>query len=134
MKSFIFDTGALVQYSASNKEVIAIVKQINQGKAFSFTPELLLAEFFYKICQKEGLEIARIKTTALLHSPTKFLEPIPASEELLFEAGRIKCQYSFISFADSLAVALTMFKNGILVTTDGKLSDIKKLIVKKINY
>ncbi len=134
MKAFIFDTGALVQYSASNQEVNMIVKQIKQKKAFCFIPEILLAEYFYKICQKEGLEIARIKTTALFHSPTNFLELIPASEHLLFEAGKIKCQYSFVSFADSLAVALTMLKNGILVTTDGKLSDIKKLAIKKINY
>lgn len=131
MKSLVFDTGALTQYFADNDQMREFIQRVAKGTLQGLIPAPILSELYYKICQKMGNEIARIRYVALQNSN---IELVNLEDSLILEAGRIKCQYSFTSLADSFAAGLALLEKCPLVTTDGGLADIKGLKIVKIAF
>ena len=94
----------------------------------------VLSEFFYKVCQKEGMDIARLRVTSLIHSEPHLFNIVPMTEELVMKAGRIKCQLVFASFANSISITAAKLKKAHLVTTDGVLKNFSNLKITKIGF
>ncbi len=131
MKSHVFDTGALAQYFADNGQMREFFQRIAKRTLRGLVPIPILSELYYKTCQKLGNEVARIRYVSLRNSN---LELVSLEDTLIIEAGRIKCQYSFTSLADSFATGLALLEKCPLVTTDGELEEIKGLKIVKISF
>ena len=131
MKSYVFDTGALTQYFADNRQIVPLIQMIDREKFHGMVPTPILSEFYYKICQKMGNEVARIRFTSLRNSKLRIVE---LDDKLLIESGRIKCRYNFASLVDSFAAGLALLHKCPLVTTDGQLAEIQDLKIKKIEF
>ena len=131
---YVFDTGAISQFFAGNQQINEIINQVRRKTSEALIAEPILSEFFYKVCQKEGLDIARLRVTSLIHSEPRLFSIVSLTEELVMEAGKTKCQVRIISFADSITIAVAKLKKAHLVTTDGELRNIPDLKVRKIDF
>jgi len=131
MKTYVLDTGAISQYFAGHQRMTQIFSEIENESSKGLVPEPILSEFYYKVCQKLGNEVARIRFTALRNSRLNLKK---LEDSLLLEAGRLKCQFSFVSLADSFVVGLALLERCTLVTTDKRLSEIPRLSVERIKY
>jgi len=131
MKACVFDTGALVQYFADNDQMRELFQRIGKSTLQGMVPMPILSELYYKTCQKLGNEVARVRYVALRNSNLSF---VGLEDNSVMEAGRIKCQYSFTSLADSFAAGLALLEKCPLVTTDGRLAEVKGLKIIKISF
>ena len=131
MKTYVLDTGAISQYFVGHQRMTQIFSEIENESSKGLVPEPILSEFYYKICQKLGNEVARIRFVALRNSK---LHIRTLEDSLLIEAGRLKCQFNFVSLADSFVVGLALLEKCTLLTTDKKLSEIPGLKVEKVEF
>ena len=129
MKRYVVDTGVLLLHLIGDERVKTYFDEVSQGNARASICEINLAEYYYKICEKLGKEIAEIRYHQIRESG---LEVVAADEELTKKAGEKKCRYrGRLSLADCFSLALAELKNAILLTTDSELARVRDV---KIRY
>lgn len=128
----IVDTGIIALFLSSNPpiKVKEFINDIKSQKIDAITLALTFTEAFKHICVKKGKDYAK---SALLAFQTEVpIEIIDMDVSLALEAGILKCQFrDKLSYIDSSLIALTIFQNGILHTTEKDLPDINGLKIKK---
>jgi len=58
MKRIFVDTGIFELYFGGNQEIKRLFNEINNGTTLGFTMELNIFEFFYKVCEDLGKDLA----------------------------------------------------------------------------
>ncbi len=129
--SIVWDTGALSLYFADNKELKEYMRKIVSKKIKGYVPRLILAEFFYKTCQKLGKEIAQIRLVALRQAP--IIEE-SLDEVDVFGVGMLKIKHSNLSLADCVLIQLGKRHHATILTTEKEITKIKDVKTKKISY
>ena len=129
--NIIWDTGALSLFFADHTEAKGYMQQITVHKSIGYIPRLILAEFFYKTCQKLGKEVAQIRLVALRQVPI-IEEPI--SEEEVLGIGMLKVEHSYLSLADCVLVQLAKRHHATILTTEKPITTVKGIKTKKISY
>jgi len=128
MKKYVIDTGVLLLHLIGDKRVKTYFNEISQGKAKAFVCEVNLAEYYYKICEKLGKDVAKIRYHQIRESN---LEIIATNEELTKKAGEKKCKYrGKLSLADCFTLALAEHEKATLLTTDSELAQVKEVKIK----
>ena len=129
--NIIWDTGALSLFFANNPEAREYMQQIVAHKSIGYIPRLILAEFFFKTCQKLGKEVAQIRLVALRQVPI-IEEPI--SEEEVLGIGMLKVKHSNLSLADCVLIQLAKRHQATILTTEKPITTVKGIKAKKILY
>ncbi len=115
---FALDTGVLNLFYAGDARVSPYFRQVMEGRAEGLLMSVTLAEFFYKVCQKLGKEIATLR----YNQCRSFLRIIETDEGLSLNAGLEKCHTSALSLADSFLLALAKDTKATILTTDEQLA------------
>jgi PIN domain nuclease of toxin-antitoxin system len=130
-KNIILDTGAISLFFVGGKlgeQVKPYFDLIARKKRKGWIHEITLTEFEYKACQILGLEIARHRVRLFLNSNWQI---VSGDGKIAQQAAELKCKHPRqLSLADCYVCALGLATNGLIFTTDSKLTLIKKL---KIN-
>ncbi len=129
--NIIWDTGALSLFFANHPETKGYMQQIVVHKSIGYIPRLVLAEFFYKTCQKLGKRVAQIRLVALRQVPI-IEEPI--SEEEVLGIGMLKVKHSNLSLADCVLIQLAKRYDATILTTEKPITTVKGIKAKKIPY
>jgi predicted nucleic acid-binding protein len=128
MKKYVVDAGVLSLYLIGDERVKPYFHEVSQGKAQAFISDVNLAEYYYKMCQKLGKNIADLRYHQVRDSGVM---PIATDEELTLKAGERKCKYGGkLSLADCFSLALSELKEATLLTTDSELARVKEVSVK----
>ena len=119
MVRYVLDACALI--ALLNKEdgadrVATLYEEAIRGEAELFMSKVNLLEVYYGYLKEDGDAFAEQQFMAVEKSAVKINEVI--SNELLRQAGKIKCAHKRISLADSFAVAQAVVSNAVLVTAD----------------
>jgi len=117
----VLDTGVLFLYFAGDQEAARI---IDSGRRVGglFTCEVVMAEFYYKTCEKFGRGVAELKSTSIRKSGI-VVEPI--EEKLTNIAATFRCtNRAKLSLADSYVIALCKLNGAQLITTDSLLKEL----------
>lgn len=121
-RRLVLDTGALFLYFAGDQETTKIIDSGRRAGSDLFTCEIVMAEFYYKTCEKFGRDAAELRATSIRKSGI-VIEPI--NEKLTSVAGIFRCKNrAKMSLADSYVISLCKVKDARLVTTDGLLKEL----------
>lgn len=129
--NLIWDTGALSLYFADHHETKRYMREILSQKYKGYIPRLILAEFFYKTCQKLGKEVAQIRLIALRQVP---IREKTLQENDVLGVGMLKIQHPKLSLADCVLVQLAKNYQATILTTEKELTTIKDVKAKKIVF
>jgi predicted nucleic acid-binding protein len=129
--NIIWDTGALSLFFADHSEAKRYMQQITIKKSVGYIPRLILAEFFYKTCQKLGKEVAQIRLVALRQVP--IIEEVISEEEVL-GIGMLKIKHSNLSLVDCVLVQLAKKHHATILTTENPITTIKGIKARKFSY
>lgn len=128
MKSYVVDAGALSLHLIDDKRVKPYFDEVFQGRAQALIPDVNLAEYYYKTCQKLGKKVADLRYHQVRGSD---LVLVATDEDLTLKAGEKKCKYGDrLSLADCFALALSELKGATLLTTDRELAKVEEVAVK----
>ncbi|NHJ03160.1 MAG: type II toxin-antitoxin system VapC family toxin [Candidatus Heimdallarchaeota archaeon] len=127
----IWDTGALSLFFADHSEAKEYMRKVVTKQVAGYIPRLILAEFFYKCCQKFGKEVAQVRLVALRQVP---LIEEPIKEVDVLEIGILKTKHPELSLADCVLVQLAKKKRGTLLTTEEGITQIKGVKVYKFEF
>ena len=128
---YVWDTGALSLFFADHSDAKSLMRKITGGQARGHVPRIILAEFFYKTCQKLGKQVAEIRITALRHSD--IIEE-PLEENDIVHTGMLKIKYPELSLADCVVANLGIKHKATVVTTEKEMTGIEGLKVIKLDY
>lgn len=128
MKAYVFDAGALSLLLSGDERLSPYVNEISKGTAEAYISVVNLAELYYKTVEKLGREVAETWYFRILNSN---LIVLSADASLAREAGTCKGRYrQTLSLADCFAMALTIKKEALLLTTDKDFERVKEIRVK----
>ncbi len=121
-RRLVLDTGALFLYFAGDEETTKIIDSRRSAGLELLTCEVVMAEFYYKTCEKFGRDVAELRCTSIRKSGIA-VEPI--DEKLTSIASIFRCKNrAKVSLADSYVIALCKVKDARLITTDGLLKEL----------
>jgi len=124
MKGVCLDAGVLCIFFSKeiSFEANELLKNIFQLKTVAFVLKPILIESYYHLCKVKGSDYAEsIIKSFLIKYPIK-IESI--SENLIYSAGKIKCQNrKILSYNDSLVIAFCLNNNITFYTTEKNLKD-----------
>lgn len=133
MKNTIFlDTGVISLYYSNNKELSQDL-DLKKKKNYAFiTSEVNYIELYNHICRERG----RINAQVIMENIRRgnLIEFIPVKKSLSILAGELKCQYTFLSFVDSIVIAESLSRKIRLYTTETRFKEIEDLKVTKIEF
>ena len=124
MKRYVIDTGVLMLFFAGDERVRPHFEEIDRGAAVGLISCANLAEFYYKVCETLGKDVAELRCYRLLASRMEVIR------ELALEAGRLKCHHRKLSLADCIALALAKAEGAVLLTTDRELAKVREVSVR----
>jgi len=128
MKGYVFDAGVLSLLLSGDERLGPYVNEISKGMAKAYISAVNLAELYYKTVEKLGREVAETWYFRILNSN---LIVLSADASLAKEAGICKSRYKqTLSLADCFAMALTINKRALLLTTDRDFQNVKEIQVK----
>lgn len=120
MRNVVFDAFALLAWlkgEPGSDYVASLVGEVEDGRRWGGVCSVNLGEVFYITVRERGCATAQLHHGFLLALPW---EVIPASNELVWEAARLKASYA-ISYADAFALATAKAHEADLVTGDREL-------------
>ena len=119
MNVFILDACALIAYFAKEKgaeNIKEILKKtIDDSKTSVYMNKINLLEVYYDVIKSYDEQIANKMLKIVAEMPIKIIHKI--DDAVFKKAGYLKSKYR-ISLADSIAIAESITKNGILITSD----------------
>ena len=128
MKRYVIDAGALALHFIDDKRIRPFFDELSRKKAQVLICDVNLTEYYYKVCENLGKEIADIRYHQIRGSD---IASTPTDEELTKRAGEKKCKYrGRLSLADCFALALSELKNATILTTDSELAKVKEVEAK----
>jgi len=124
LKRYVIDAGVLALYLIDDARVKPFFNELAQRKAQFFICDVNLSEYYYKVCEKIGKEIADVRYFQVRGSD---IVSVSTDEELTKKAGENKCKHrGKLSLADCFALALSQLKKATILTTDSKLAKVKE--------
>ena len=119
MNVFILDACALIAYFAEEdgaEKIKEIFKQaIDDTNTSVYMSKINLLEVYYDVIKSYNEQVANEMLEIVAEMPIKIIHKL--SDAVLKKAGYLKSKYR-ISLADSIAIAESITKNGILITSD----------------
>lgn len=117
MTHYVLDSYALLAYAEKEigcDEVGEILKMSLDGRARIFLSVINWGEMYYIALREGGKVTAEEYRTTFASYP---ITVVDADKELTLHAAALKA-FNKISYADAFAAALTLMKDGVLVTGD----------------
>jgi len=117
-KCYVFDACAFIalfKKEIGYENVLSLLEQAENREVYIVMNKINLLEIYYDFYRSVGSEKAMQVFEMIKNTPIIINDMV--SDELFFEAGRIKAQYK-LSLADSLALAETKINNASLLTAD----------------
>jgi len=117
-ENFVLDACALIAYFKQEPGFEAVLDSFDrsdEGEISLYMHKLNLLEVYYGFYRDDGKEQAETLLADSLSLPVKIIDVI--DDALFREAGRLKASYN-ISFADSIALAITLITGGAIITAD----------------
>jgi predicted nucleic acid-binding protein len=109
MRKVCLDTGVLDIYFSSHltEPVKMLMDDVRTGNLSAFIVMPVLSEIFFHLCRQNGASEAATQLTNFLNIfPIELVEP---GRELLFSAGKIRCQHaSTLSYIDCMSIAFCL--------------------------
>ena len=127
MRRYVIDTGVLMLFFMGDERVRPYFEEIDRGTAIGLMPYANLAEFYYKVCETLGKDVAELRCRRILASR---IEVVPLDEGLALEAGSLKCHHRRLSLADCIALSLAKAEGAVLLTTDRELAKTREVSVR----
>lgn len=131
MKSFVWDTGALVLYFVDHDIAQKLMSEIVNERSVGYIPQIVYSEFYYKTWQTFGEQAAIVQTLSLRESE---LKEYILNETDLFRVGNAKIKYPILSIVDAIVLTTARATKSSIVTTDNGFSKIKGINIKKLNF
>jgi len=126
-KSIVVDAGALALHFIDDPRVEEYFSAIDDGQVSGYITDVNLAEYYYKTCQKLGIQTADTRYYQIKRTHLQIIR----DEDLTRSAGLEKCRQPLdLSLADCFALALAKREKALLLTTDKELSKVKEVKVK----
>lgn len=131
MNKVVIDTGVFALHLNGNPTVKSYFDSISSGRSRGMMAEVNLAEAYYKICQKQGRQVADLIFFQVRKSGLEVVH----SADMVRLAGLEKCRQALkVSLADCFALALAKMENALLLTTDSELAKAKDVHVRHIEF
>ncbi len=125
----VLDAGVLTLHFADHRDVKEYFDAIVAGRSKGLISSVNLAEFYYKICQKLGMQTADSWYFQVRRSKLEVVD----NDELVRQAALEKCRQSHeLALADCFALALAKMEHALLVTTDSELAKVKQAQVRYV--
>jgi predicted nucleic acid-binding protein len=121
MKRIFIDTGIFELYFMGINEIKTLFNKIKNETIHAYTLELNLFEYFYKICEKLGKDVAQIRNLSLRKTKIKIEE---ISDMITEKAASFRCSNSQLSTVDSYICACADLNSLIVYSTDSDFSDV----------
>ncbi len=121
MKRIFVDTGIFELYFGGNREIKRVFNEIKNGTILGFTMELNLFEFYYKVCEELGKDVALIRNFSIRNTKIKILE---INEKLTSKSASIRCGNPNLSTVDSYISGCAVLNSLIIYTTDSDFNDL----------
>lgn len=126
-KAIVVDAGALALHFIDDPQVDEYFSAIDDGQVSGYITDVNLAEFYYKTCQKLGIQTADTRYYQIKRTHLQIVH----DEDLTRSAGLEKCRQQLdLSLAGCFALALAKREKALLLTTDKELSKVKEIKVK----
>ena len=133
MNEVCLDAGLLGIFFSKeiSSEAKELLKNISQSKTVAYILKPILIESYYHLCKIRGSNYAEsIIKSFLIKYPLR-IESI--SENLIYSAGKIKCQNrKILSYNDSLAISFCLNNNITFYTTEKNLKDKSNTTLSKL--
>lgn len=133
MKKYVFDSYpfiALFRQETGFEIVRDVLVKLSKAELEGYTTAINLVEVYYMISRKSNSKQADSAVAAILEMPVLIVEP---DLKMCLDAAKLKSRYS-LSFADAFAAALTIDKQGILLTGDDEFKSLNKEPGFKVHY
>ncbi|MEJ2276936.1 MAG: PIN domain-containing protein [Candidatus Lokiarchaeota archaeon] len=135
MQKVCLDAGVLGIHLSrdTTKEVNDLMNAILKKEIQAYLVKSILIESYYHLCKLKGIEIAKIVITSFLK--TYPVELISIGEDLIFSAGKLKCQNrKILSYNDCLCIAFCLNNKVEFHTTEENLKNIPDNTLIKYNF
>ncbi|MHA1719474.1 MAG: PIN domain-containing protein, partial [Promethearchaeota archaeon] len=133
MKKVCLDAGILAIFFSKDisSEANDLLKSILQLETHAYILKPILIESYYHLCKVKGAYHAESTIKSFLFKYPIKIEPI--SEDLIYSAGKIKCQNrKILSYNDSLAISYCLNNNITFYTTEKNLKDKSNTTLSKL--
>jgi len=127
------DAGILAIFFSKDitSEAKGLLKNIFNTKIVAYILKPILIECYYHLCKIKGSEFAEFAIKSFLTKYPVKIEPI--DENLIYSAGKIKCQNrKILSYNDSLVIAFCLNNNITFYTTEKNLKDKENSALKRL--
>jgi len=127
MKSFVFDSSALISYLDGESNAYAVsevFEEISKNESKAYLSVINLGEIYYHFLRTGGEKTAMVAFSSINKLPL-IIEDV--NLEMTLKAAKIKA-FNKMSYADCFAAALTEFYNAILVTSDMEFKQVESKI------
>ncbi len=127
VNDYLLDSYALlrfIQKEAGDRQVKAILEDVQKGKARAMLNVINLGEIIYTVQRRFGQQK---KLDVVMNIGRLGIEILPAPNDLVFRAAELKARFS-MSYADTFAVASAIEHGATVVTGDPEFRQVKHLI------
>ena len=107
------------------------MREMISGRVKGYVSRIIMAEFFYKVCQKFGKDVALVRL-ALIRRTGISEEEMPHQE--VINVGLLKLKYPRLSLADCIIANLAIGRRAKLLTTEDELAGVAGLKVEKLEF
>jgi len=124
---YIFDSYAWIAYFRMEPgfdRITGLLLSIEQQSNIGITCGINLGEVYYMLCRKQSEEKAKFALESIKQFPINIIIP---DLELILAAAKIKARFK-ISYADAFAIQLCIDKNGILISDDPEIHNLKDIL------
>lgn len=127
VNDYLLDSYALlrfIQKEAGDRQVKAILEDVQTGKARAMLNVINLGEIIYTVQRRFGQQK---KLDVVMNIGRLGIEILPAPNDLVFRAAEMKARFS-MSYADTFAVASAIEHGATVVTGDPEFRQVEHLI------
>ncbi len=127
MKSYLFDAFAILCWLQGEKgkdTVSSLLEEATERKVLISMNIINLGEVYYRIAKSKNIKTAEDVLEKIKLLPIKI---IPASNELVLEAAKIKAKYP-IAYADAFAIITADNLKATIVTGDSDMKYVKDIV------
>lgn len=124
---YLLDSYALlrfIQKEAGDRQVKAILEDVQKGKARAMLNVINLGEIIYTVQRRFGQQK---KLDVVMNIGRLGIEILPAPNDLVFRAAELKARFS-MSYADTFVVASAIEHGATVVTGDPEFRQVEHLI------
>ena len=121
-----------------NKKANELMEKLKNKEIKAFVLKPILIESYFHLCKLKGSDFAKFMTKSFINKP--YIHLIDITENLIYSAGKIKCQNrKILSYNDAIAISFCLNNKMAFHTTEKNLkkkenTTLQKLIIELYNF